>query len=36
LPRTTVRYEPRMDVAMVNRNAAGWAAALKRVLLKTE
>jgi glycerol kinase len=36
LPRATVRYEPRMDAATVERNAAGWAAALKRVLLKTE
>ena len=36
LPRDPVRYEPRMDTATVERNAAGWTAALKRVLLKTE
>jgi glycerol kinase len=32
LPREAVRYQPRMDAATVERNAAGWAAAVRRVL----
>ena len=32
LPRPAVRYRPGLDAATVERNAAGWAAAVQRVL----